>query len=185
MFGVPADHRLVATVGRLQPVKNQEVAIDALTHLERVSLLVIGEGPTRAKLASRAGELGLVERVVFTGYRDDPSALIGAVDALVITSKSEGTPLVALEAMAAGTPVIAADVRGLRGFLMHEQNALLVRVDDPVGLASAIERIVGDLSLAERLSHAGIALVARHDGAAMADSYLRLYAELAPGVGET
>jgi glycosyltransferase involved in cell wall biosynthesis len=88
-------------------------------------------------------------------------------------------PLVGLEALAAGTPFVAAAVRGVRELLTDGENALLVAPDDPKALAAAIGRVLDDDDLRQRLRAGGLRLVAAHGTGAMVDAYLRLYERVA------
>jgi glycosyltransferase involved in cell wall biosynthesis len=147
--------------------------------VEYATLVIVGEGPLRNELEDEARRAGVHDRVVFAGLRSDARALIGAADAIVVSSRSEGLPMVVLEALAAGTPVVATAVRGVREILEDEQNALLTPPDDPVRLAQAIQRVVSDERLAERLANTGRGLAGEHTEEAMVDAFLDLYARRA------
>ena len=177
-WGVPPERALVLTVGRLVAVKNHELAIRAMAELEDASLAVVGEGPLLDELRQAARDAGVEERIVFAGLRPDARQLIGAADAVVLPSRAEGLPLVALEALAAGTPLVATAVRGVRE-LVSDGTALLVPPDDPSALAAELRRALTDSELAERLGRAGRELAARHSEQAMVAAYLDLYERLA------
>ena len=110
--------------------------------------------------------------VVFTGARPDAWALMGAAEAVVFASNWEGLPLAALEALAIGTPLVATEVRGLKGFLEDETTALLVPPGNADALAAAVQRVVSDGALARRLATAGRDLAARYDAKTMTAAYL-------------
>jgi glycosyltransferase involved in cell wall biosynthesis len=179
MWRVPPGNRLVLAVGRLVPAKNHALAIRAFADVDDATLAIVGEGALRDELEDEARRAGVDDRVVFAGLRADARALIGAADAIVVSSRFEGLPMVVLEALAAGTPVVATAVRGLREILEDEQNALLTPPDDPVRLAEAIQRIVSDERLAGRLADTGRALAGEHNDEAMVDAFLDLYARRA------
>jgi glycosyltransferase involved in cell wall biosynthesis len=179
MWRVPADHRLLLAVGRLVAAKNHALAIQALARVDDATLVIVGEGPVRNELEDEARRAGVHDRVVFAGVRPDARALIGAADAIVVSSRSEGLPMVVLEALAAGTPVVATAVRGVREILTDEQHALLAPPEDPVRLAEAIRRIVSDERLAGRLADRGRGLARTYTEEAMVDSFLDLYARSA------
>ena len=112
-----ADERLFGTLAGLRPEKNLErlLRIAALLPEEIPWRLVIaGEGAQRAALEALARELGLAERVAFTGFVDRPGSVLGELDVYVLTSDTEQMPIAVLEAMAAGLPVLATDVGDLR-----------------------------------------------------------------------
>ena len=146
-LGVPPDKPLVVAVGRLVPLKNYSLAIMALADVASTSLLLVGDGPQRDELAADARRQGVDERVVFAGYRSDARSLMGAADAVVLTSLSEGLPLAALEALAAGKPLVATAVRGVRELLEDGKDAVLVAPSDPAALAAALRRVLDDEEL--------------------------------------
>jgi len=137
----PADLLVLA---RLAPIKAVDVAIDALAHLRTPARLVIaGDGPERARLEAAARPHG--ERITFAGWvdADRRDALLVAADAVLVPSaprpdgRSEGTPLAALEALAAGVPVIASAIGGLPELVAH--GARVVPPRDPRALAAAVD----------------------------------------------
>lgn len=174
---IPTGTRLLLSIGRLVEQKNHALAIRALEQVPNATLVILGEGPLREELEIEAGKANVQSRVVFAGTRADSRAVIGAADALVLSSHWEGLPLVALEALAAGTPVVATDVRGVRELLTHERNSLLVRASDPVALAEGISRLFREHSLADRLVREGRALASLHTEERMIERYLQLYEE--------
>ena len=117
-WGIPVDAPLAVAVGRLVHQKNHALALEALALLPGVHLAVVGDGELRGDLERLASERGLSDRVAFLGLREDARALVGAADVLVLPSRWEGLPLVALEALAAGTPVVATAARGVRELLV-------------------------------------------------------------------
>jgi glycosyltransferase involved in cell wall biosynthesis len=178
---LPPGFPLVVSAGRLVPQKNHLLAIGALARVPGVALAVLGEGPLREELAGAAVELGVADRVVFPGLRPDARAVIAAADAVVIPSLWEGLPLVALESLAAGTPVVATAVRGLRELLVHEQTALLTPPGDEQALADALGRLLADSALGERLATAGRNASEEYTEEAMLARYLDFYEQLVHG----
>ena len=160
-WGFAADEPLIVSVGRLVPLKNHALAISALRHMPRGSLAIVGEGPTALR-APRAWWTRRGSPIVLPSpaLRTDATAVIGAADVVVLPSRGEGLPLVGLEALAAGTPFVATDVRGVRELLTDGENALLVAPDDAEALAAAITRVLDDGDLRERLRAGGLRLVA-------------------------
>ncbi|WP_063830738.1 glycosyltransferase [Kitasatospora phosalacinea] len=105
-LGLPIGVFVIGAVGRLVPGKRFHVPLEALVRLPDARLLLIGEGPERAALLDRAAELGVRDRLVLTGERDDVPELLTAVDALVSPSREETFGLAALEGLAAGLPLL-------------------------------------------------------------------------------
>jgi glycosyltransferase involved in cell wall biosynthesis len=178
-LGIPEGRKLAVSVGRLAPVKNHVVAVRALAEVPEAVLILVGEGPLRAELEREAAALGVRGRVVFAGFRSDARALMAAADAVVIPSISEGRPLVALEAAAAGTVIVASSVRGLADLLTDGQDGLLVAPDDPHALAEALCRVLRDGELAARLVEGARGLAQANSEERMVAEYLELYARLA------
>ena len=173
-----AQEPVVLAVGRLVEAKNHQLAIRALAELREAVLAIAGDGPLRNDLTAVAERAGVVERVRFLGERRDARALMGAADAIVLTSRAEGLPLVALEALASGTPLVATSVRGLRELLTDGVNALLVPPDDPHALAGALGRVLEDRDLAARLADAGRRVPGAGSEDEMVSGFLALYERL-------
>lgn len=129
----------VGWVGRLSREKGADVLLDALAQLrgERPVVSFVGDGPEEAALRARAARLGVEGAVRWQGMRPDASSLFPAFDLFVLSSRTEGTPMVIFEAVAAGVPVVATRVGGVPAVL-DERYAVLVPPDDPVALAGAI-----------------------------------------------
>lgn len=140
-LGLPADAFIVGWVGRLIPVKGCDVFLQSLAQLPDLPIVgsIIGDGPERARLEGLASTLGLDDRVHFHGSRDRAAELFSAFDAWALSSRSEGTPMVLFEAMAAGVPIIAARVGGV-GDVVSEAEAFLFPPEDPPALADRIRR---------------------------------------------
>ncbi len=172
-------------VGRLAEQKAVDVLLRAFARVRvahpRARLLCAGDGPERASLEALTDSLGLAGSVDFLGRRDDVHDLLREAAVFVLPSRSEGLSNSLLEALATGTPVIASDIPGTREVVRHEVDGLLVPVDDAAALAAAIDRVLGDSSLAARLSSSGRARALEFDLERVADAYLNLFADLARG----
>src|SRR5262249_1336623 len=147
------------SVARLTYYKAIHIALEALVHTPG-TLLVVGIGPLAQKLRARPAELGVTDRVVWMGYVS-PDELVGAylaASALWFPSnaRSEGFGLVQVEAMAAGCPVINADVpqSGVTWVCPHEVTGLTVPLNQPAALAAAAQRLLNDSRLRTRLTAA-------------------------------
>ena len=141
ILGIPASAFCVGWVGRLTKEKAADVLLDAAALLPRdVSISFLGDGRERAPLEARTAELGLIDRVRWHGMHRDAGALMRAFDVLVLSSHTEGTPIVLFEAMGAEVPVVATRVGGVPD-VVSEMEAILVPANDPSALAIAITRI--------------------------------------------
>jgi glycosyltransferase involved in cell wall biosynthesis len=151
----------VVSVGRLAAPKDFSTLLEALARLEpgTVALRILGDGPDRPRLAERCTSLGLDACVHFEGTVEDVASWLARADVFVLSSRSEGMPMSVLEAMAAGLPVIASDVGGMRE-LVDERRGILVAPGDPAALAQALGDLVLDPARRRRLGGAGRAAVA-------------------------
>jgi glycosyltransferase involved in cell wall biosynthesis len=137
-LGIPGDALVAGWVGRLSPEKGPDVMLRALALAPapwRVSL--VGDGRTRPELEGLAASLGVADRVTWHGLVPQGGSLLRAFDAFVLSSRTEGTPIVLLEAMASNVPVVATRVGGVPD-VVTEGEALLVPPEDPAAIAAAL-----------------------------------------------
>jgi glycosyltransferase involved in cell wall biosynthesis len=150
---------LVLTVARLDRQKGHTYLLKAIAQIPQAVFLFVGDGPERKKLQDQARHLGVDQRVVFLGFRQDVPSLLAGCDLFVLPSLYEGLPLSILEAMAAGKPVIATDVGGNAEAVLQGETGYLVPPGDPPAIASAIQRLLSDPALAVKFGQAGQARV--------------------------
>jgi glycosyltransferase involved in cell wall biosynthesis len=150
--------RSVITVANLRAEKNHETVIEAAAILAKpypdVRFLIVGDGPRRRELEALATARNLGGRVMFLGYRDDVPSLLAGADIFVLPSRSEAFPNGAIEAMAAGLPVVASAVGGLLELIDDGRTGMLVPPGDPGQLAAALRRLIDDRSFAAALGSA-------------------------------
>src|SRR6185295_3124444 len=147
---------VVGTVARLDPVKDLGTLIEAASEVSAVApivILVVGDGPERARLESLAATRGLASRVRFLGHRDDARRCLAACDAYVNCSVSEGVSLTILEAMAASLPIVATAVGGTPE-VIDASCGLLVQSRDRRALASAMIELAQRPNLRTKLGAA-------------------------------
>jgi len=154
-LGLPQDTAIVGAVARLAPQKGIEVLLEAASRLDKVHFAVLGEGPLRNRLESRRCELSLGDRFHLLGHRLDAKVLLPAFDMLAIPSLSEGAPLIALEAMAAGCPIIASRLDSLEEIITEGKTGLLVNPADPKALADALGYLFANPHIAASFSRTG------------------------------
>jgi glycosyltransferase involved in cell wall biosynthesis len=178
-LAIPAGTFAFFYVGRLNPVKDLGTLLQAFAALPpdlaaRSRLYLVGDGPERAALEARAAALGLSGRAIFLGARNDVSEVLMAADAFVMSSKSEGLPMVLLEAMAAGVPCVATAVGGIPD-LFGEDRGLSVPAQDAPALAGAMASLASSPELRERLVSNATQNLRRHYALdAIVDRYLEL-----------
>jgi glycosyltransferase involved in cell wall biosynthesis len=149
---------VILSVGRLSREKAQNDLIAAAGHLHRINpqwrfrLVLVGDGPERERLEVAAAMTGLPRPIVFAGQQKDVRPYFGIAQLFVLPSKSEGSPNVLLEAMAAGVPIVSTAVGGVPEMIEHEWSGLLAPAGNPEALAQSIERLMVDPALAARLA---------------------------------
>jgi glycosyltransferase involved in cell wall biosynthesis len=170
--------------GALHEEKGLEHLVAAWSQIEKrrpnARLWIVGEGPHEDAVASEIRQFALGSWIQLPGNFEDDEDLLLAADVFVTTSLEESQPAPVLRAMAAGCPVVASDIPAHRELITHEQEGLLVPVEEPVLLAGAIERIWDEPDLAGQLAEAARAKVARECPlATMVEEHLALIEELA------
>jgi glycosyltransferase involved in cell wall biosynthesis len=150
---------LLGVVARLEPEKGHRHLIDAMPAILRAVpetwLAVVGEGSEADALRSQAESLGVSERVIFTGRRDDVSALTADLTVAVLPSLREAQGISLLEAMARRVPVVASDVGGIPEVVTDGVDGRLVPPGDAATLAEAVVQLLRDPDLRRRLGEAG------------------------------
>jgi glycosyltransferase involved in cell wall biosynthesis len=185
-LGLADDAWVVASVGALEERKGHDVLLDAVATLPdpRLVVLIVGDGSQRDVLAARTAARGLGERVRLLGRVEDVTEILAAADVLAMPSRQEGLGVAALEAMAAGLPVIASRVGGLPEAVVDGATGVLVPVGDVGALAAAIASLAAGRDRARALGAAGAARVReRFTMAGMAAATLAVYRRLLDGQG--
>lgn len=156
VLGIGLGEFCVGWIGRLSHEKGADVMLSALAQpaLRGVTLAIVGDGPERAQLEQQAETLGIAKRIHWCGARREARRLLRAFDCVVLSSRTEGTPMVLLEAMAAGVPIIATRVGGIPD-VVDDACARLVPAESAASLAAAIEAARSDPDdTARRSAHA-------------------------------
>jgi glycosyltransferase involved in cell wall biosynthesis len=175
-----ADGPTVLEVARLAEVKGQRLLLRALQHLDATAVLVgrdlEASGAYEQELRADAERLGVAERVIFAGQRDDVPGLMAGCAVVCLPSSLEGLPLVILEAMAQARPVVATAVGGTPELVVDGVTGLLVPPGDADALAQALGTVLGNAELARQLGEAGRErVVAEFSADATAGRVLGLY----------
>ena len=180
LLAIPENNRQqlnIGTVGRLVPIKNHKLFLDAIklfrdnssVSLQAHRFYVIGDGELRKELESYARKLGLEEAVTFCGWNQDVKDIYTLLDIAVLTSLNEGTPVSLIEAMAAGAPIISTDVGGVKdlfsncvdygikssGKINICGNGILCKSNDPQALAEAFGILVAGSDLRKKMGLEG------------------------------
>ncbi len=142
-YGIPAEHKVLISVGELTKRKNNITMVEAMSELKDlpVTYLICGSGPKEEELKQRVKELGLEKQVKFAGYVTDVPALLQQADCFVFPSFQEGLPVAVMEAMAVGLPVIASRIRGITDLIEHTKGGYLVEDWEPENYAVKVRRM--------------------------------------------
>jgi len=154
-LGMTDADQVVLAVGRLSREKGHDTLVDACAALDssmraRITVLIAGDGPESARLAEHAASAGVSLRL--DGFQGDVAPYYAAADVFVLPSRSEGSPTVLLEAIAAGCSVVAACVGGVPEIVEHGVSALLVSPERPLSLRDAIAALLENPASAARLA---------------------------------
>lgn len=160
------DVSTVGISGSLRPVKNHELFLKAaervLKVLPKVRFVITGDGPERERLKKICSELDISNEVIFTGFVDDLYSIIEIFDIFVLTSLSEGQPVVILEAMALGKPVIATAVGGIPEVIKNGRTGILVPSNDDKTLSLVIIDLLQDEEKRKKIATAGQKMVEKN-----------------------
>jgi glycosyltransferase involved in cell wall biosynthesis len=182
-LGIGPDRFAVGWIGRMTAVKRTDDVLVAFKRLRDEGidavLCMVGDGPDRPDLERRAHELGIVRDTLFLGYQEDVAPFYAAFDALVLPSSNEGTPVSAIEALAAGRPVVATRVGGVPDVVEEGDDGFLVEPGATDDLADRLAQLARDPELRERMGRAGRERVLpRYAVERLVDDVDRLYRSL-------
>ena len=174
---------VIGTAGRLVELKGMEYLIRAAaalrTEFPALRVEIAGSGPLRAKLEEEVASAGLSTHIKFLGWIDDIDPVLSRWDVFVLPSLEEGFPVAALDAMAAGLPVVASSVGGVPELIEDEKSGWLIPPRDVEALTARLRLLLGNSELRQSVGAAAFARVRDHFNAAqMAKAFGRLYDEL-------
>ncbi len=160
-LGLPADVPVIVCLANFTPTKGQTVIVDAMSAIAArfpgARAILAGDGPELPALRERAASRGVAGSVLFPGSFKEPWDLLRAADVFVLASEIEGLPLVVLEAMSQGVPVVATDVGGMPEAVIDDVTGSLIPPRATAALTEAITRILSDPDLALRMRRAALA----------------------------
>jgi len=169
----------IGALGRITDQKGYDALVRALPALPDATLVLVGDGPARGALEALAAELDVAERLVVTGWTSEARRHLPTFDVLAVPSLWEGMPLVILEAMHAGLPVVASDVGSVSEAVLDGETGYVVAPGDEAALRERLARLLGDAELRARLGERGRAIAGeRFTDAAMARRYEAVYADV-------
>ena len=177
---LPQDALVFGTVARLDPIKNQKMLITAFAEVSAILpnayLLIVGDGELMGELNSLVAQLGIAEKVLFAGYKLDPSNYPAIMDVFLLPSLSEGTSITLLEAMSIGKPCIVTNAGGNPEIVAHLETGLVVTNDNEQELKDAMISISQSNDLYVKLSNNAKPRFDEHFHVTkMFDSYSKIY----------
>jgi glycosyltransferase involved in cell wall biosynthesis len=185
-WGLDEEQFCMGFAGRFTPVKATELMLDSFAAFRERSrvpsrLVMVGDGPLARSLRGRAADLDLGDNVIWLGAQD-ARPLMAGFDVLALTSKSEGHPLVVLEAMACGLPIVATGVGGIADTVQSGVNGFIVPPGDAAAIADALGILARDLTLRARMGEASRAISRQFSADRMVERTVALYEEIVTGV---
>jgi glycosyltransferase involved in cell wall biosynthesis len=173
--GIPPNATIAVSAIRLSDQKDPATMVSAVAQVDGLHLVLFGDGPLLEALKMLALSHGVADRIHFAGYDREARGFLSAGDLVVLSSRWEGHVLVALEAMAAGVPLVATTCPGIGEWVTDEKTALLSPVGDVEALAANLRRITEEPHLAKQLVERGLNLAAHHGVSAMVAAHLAAY----------
>ena len=182
-LNIAPDRKVILIVGRLSREKDHRTLLRAVERIKNLNphLLIVGEGPERARIEQEIKQLGLSAHVTLTGHQLSAEPYYGIANLAVLASLSEGSPNALLEAMAAGVPVVATNVGGIPEIVKHKESALLVPPADIDAMAAAMTQLLTNSSQARNLAdRARMLVLVKHSPQARAKRLVDIYNSLRP-----
>jgi glycosyltransferase involved in cell wall biosynthesis len=180
-LNIAPDCKVILIVGRLSREKDHLTLLRAVARIKQLNphLLIVGEGPERARIEQEIKQLGLSAQVTLTGHQPSAEPYYSVANLAVLSSLSEGSPNALLEAMAAGVPVVAANVGGIPEIVRHEESALLVPPGDIGAMAAAMSKLLTNPKLARQFAdRARMLVLEKHSPQARAQRLAAIYRSL-------
>lgn len=165
-LGIPEDAFVVGNVGYLVPHKDHANLLDAASIVSRevsdLRVVIVGSGPLRSDIEAKAQELGLTDRLVLTGFRNDIPELIKMFDLFALSSSEEGICSTLFEVMACKTPIVATNAAGVSEAVRDGETGIVVPIKNPEALAEGMREMINNPELSEEYAQAGFERVTNH-----------------------
>jgi glycosyltransferase involved in cell wall biosynthesis len=182
-LGINRESKVIGSIGRLTVEKGHKYLLEAARQVAieypNIRFIIAGEGPLKLNLQNYASFLNIEKFVHFIGFRKDIHNIYSLLDILALASTVEGTPMVLLEAMAMGIPVVSTDVGGIKNIIDHQSNGLLIKPRNPNALAESILYLLGNDRESKRLAdNARKTVQQKFSDKRMAREYEKVYCDV-------
>lgn len=176
-LGLNQDDFVIISVGELIKRKNQGIIVETLAEISnpKVKCIICGKGNQKEYLEKLIVKNNLQDRVFLLGFREDIAALCKMSDAFFFPSKQEGLSMAMMEAMAAGMPIIASDIRGNRDLIQDGFGGILVGPDDKQGYVNAVKCLVDNSDIREKMGKNNIVESAKYDRKIIEEKMKKIY----------
>jgi glycosyltransferase involved in cell wall biosynthesis len=173
-----SDGPVIGGIGRLHSQKGFDLLVRALAGLPDAQLVLVGDGPERDSLISLAKELGVDERLHLAGWSERPRDYLTSFDVFALPSRNEAYPLVLIEAMLGGVPIVAARVGSVAELVPDGEAGLLIEPEDLQALTSSLRTLIDDPEMRRRMGERGRAVGLTISPERMARAYEQIYRSL-------
>lgn len=184
-MGLDNKSYVLGFVGRLSYEKNLFTLFDAFAAAVKsnssLKLVLVGEGPLEFELKNRAGELGINDKVIFCGFRNDIGNILSSIDIFVLPSLIEGTSNALLQAMMESRAILCSNIPGNREIVTNDYEALMINPKDRDGFTNAILQLFSDEKLKNRLGRNARNTAAQYEEDVIFPKFIRFYQDLRKG----
>lgn len=179
-LGIPKDAIVVLNVGKFIKRKNQESAIKAISQCknEKVILLICGRGELETELKQLVKSLGIINKVIFAGFRKDMNEVLQIADIFLFPTFQEGLPVAVMEAMAARLPVVCSDVRGNRDLIENGKGGYLNQPLDVNTIRNNLDKLADDDLLREKMGKYNLRISHNYDTIHVMNTMKKIYVEV-------
>lgn len=179
-LGIGKDDIFILSVGELQTRKNHEPIIRAIGKINnpKIKYMICGRGELEEHLKNVAQEVGLEDRLILPGHVYDIPEILKAADVFVHPSQREGLGIAALEAMAAGLPLVTSNVQGIKDYMVNGETGFILEPNDIDGYMKALNTLINDVELRKRIGAHNVCVARKYDIARATENVYSILSEL-------
>lgn len=176
-LGLKSDDYVIMSIGQISIRKNQKVIIETISLINnpKVKYVIVGFGELEEELQNLANKLNVIDRVIFTGYRQDAKALLHCADLFAFPSLQEGLPASLMEAMSVGLPVVCSDIRGNNDLIENDIGGYLCNSNDYKSFAKKIDYLLNNKDIALKMGKYNQNNILNYDTKVVIDEMKNIY----------